>query len=349
VSFKTFNDVTEGKIMNKPKVSVIVPVYNTESYLRRCLDSVINQTLRDIEIICINDASLDNSIGILREYAAKDKRIKIIDFPENKGVSIARNAGIEIARGKYLGFVDSDDYIDKNFYEVLYGLIKKESADIAKGSVKVIDKRGISKVADNNKIISRNKYNFLVFFYSAIYNKDVIIKNDCKFVPRLVAGQDLTFIIQAVNNSNKVAITDDVFYSYVKREDSTTSTIYSIEKIQSSINVGNFIIDYINKMKISHEGYLITFSLCFNLLAFFPERASVTNRDRVRQTIAASLMNLYLKCKYKDEFIIYSKRYLSRFLKTNDIKGLTEYLKKSKKEQIFDDCRENVKFNLDSK
>lgn len=93
-----------------PKVSIIVPVYNVENYLRKCLDSLINQTLKNIEIICINDGSTDNSLSILEEYASKDERIIVIN-QENAGVSSARNRGLEIATGEYIAFVDADDSV----------------------------------------------------------------------------------------------------------------------------------------------------------------------------------------------------------------------------------------------
>ena len=92
-----------------PKVSVIIPCYNTEKYLKECLDSVINQTLKDIEIICINDGSTDNSLEILKEYAQKDERIKLIDR-ENKGVAKSRNEGIRKVTGQFVCFMDPDDY-----------------------------------------------------------------------------------------------------------------------------------------------------------------------------------------------------------------------------------------------
>lgn len=115
---------------NAPKVSVIIPVYNVEQYLRECLDSVVNQTLKDIEIICVNDGSPDNSLAILEEYAAKDERIKIIN-KENGGLSSARNCAIPLAQGEYIGFVDSDDWIDLDFYEKLYNTAKEYNAEIA--------------------------------------------------------------------------------------------------------------------------------------------------------------------------------------------------------------------------
>lgn len=113
-----------------PKISVIVPVYNVENYLRGCLDSIINQSFKDLEIICVNDGSTDNSGTILQEYADKDSRIKIIN-KENGGLSSARNVGIMAATGDFLGFVDSDDWIDLDFYEKLYNAAVKYDADIA--------------------------------------------------------------------------------------------------------------------------------------------------------------------------------------------------------------------------
>ncbi|MDR2160688.1 MAG: glycosyltransferase, partial [Desulfovibrio sp.] len=117
-----------------PKVSVIIPVYNTEPYLRRCLDSVCGQTLREIEIICVNDGSTDGSLEILREYAQKDSRVKVIELEENKGAGAARNAGIDAARGEYIGFVDSDDYVDLDFYETLYVKAQETQAEVVKGA-----------------------------------------------------------------------------------------------------------------------------------------------------------------------------------------------------------------------
>lgn len=119
------------------KVSVIVPVYNVENYLARCLNSLINQTLHEIEIICINDGSSDNSLNILEEYSNKDARIRVVN-QENKGLSKSRNTGIDLATGEYISFVDSDDWVDENFLEVLYNAAKEHDADIAATDVAVV-------------------------------------------------------------------------------------------------------------------------------------------------------------------------------------------------------------------
>lgn len=116
------------------KVSIIVPVYNVEEFLEECLDSLITQSLKDIEIICINDGSTDNSLKIMEEFQQKDKRIKIIT-QKNAGLSAARNSGLYIAKGEYIGFVDSDDWVSTDFYELLYNNAIRNDADISAGNV----------------------------------------------------------------------------------------------------------------------------------------------------------------------------------------------------------------------
>lgn len=117
------------------EISIIVPVYKVEPYLRKCVDSILAQTFTNFEVILVDDGSPDNSGKICDEYAIKDSRVRVI-HKENGGLSSARNAGIDIARGKYLGFVDSDDYIAEDMYEVLYENLKFYDADIS--SVEII-------------------------------------------------------------------------------------------------------------------------------------------------------------------------------------------------------------------
>ncbi|MGN1124999.1 MAG: glycosyltransferase family 2 protein, partial [Candidatus Gastranaerophilaceae bacterium] len=112
------------------KVSVIIPIYNVEQYLARCLDSVINQTYKNLEIICVNDCSPDNSINILEEYSQKDNRIKIIQREKNGGLSAARNSGFDIAVGEYVYFLDSDDWIDLDYIEKMVAIASKYDSDI---------------------------------------------------------------------------------------------------------------------------------------------------------------------------------------------------------------------------
>ena len=118
-----------------PKISVIIPVYNAEKYLERCLDSACKQTLQDIEIICVDDCSTDGSFEILKKYSKNYKNLIVIKLEKNQGESAARNAGLSAAKGEYLAFMDNDDEIDLNFYEKLYEKAAKTNADIVKGQV----------------------------------------------------------------------------------------------------------------------------------------------------------------------------------------------------------------------
>lgn len=118
----------------QPKVSVIIPCYNVEAYLAECLDSVINQTLKEIEIVCINDGSKDSTLEILQRYAEKDERIVLIS-QENSGLSKTRNRGVELAKGEFITFLDSDDWVDLDFLEKLYNAASKNSCDIACATV----------------------------------------------------------------------------------------------------------------------------------------------------------------------------------------------------------------------
>lgn len=111
------------------KISVIVPVYNTEKYIKKCIRSIIEQTLKEIEIIIVNDGSKDKSLEIIKDLMKQDRRIKLIN-KENEGVSSARNSGIKMAKGKYIQFIDSDDWIEKEFLEKMYDFAEKENVDI---------------------------------------------------------------------------------------------------------------------------------------------------------------------------------------------------------------------------
>lgn len=134
------------------KISIIVPVYNVEDYLSKCIDSIINQTYRNLEIIIVNDGSSDNSGQMSDQYAKKDERI-IVLHKENGGLSSARNAGLDIAKGDYIGFVDSDDYIASNMYEILYNSIINHNCDISIARIQASDREEIK----DNRVMVLNK------------------------------------------------------------------------------------------------------------------------------------------------------------------------------------------------
>ena len=195
------------------KVSVIVPVYNVEPYLRRCLDSLVNQTLKDIEIICINDCSPDNSLSILREYAEKDGRINVIDFEKNQGVSVARNAGIESAKGEYIGFVDPDDYVDLDFYEKLHEKAKETDADMVKASLK---RKTAGRIKEDSYLasIKKSKYYNELYHCCYIYRVNFLKKYQINYPRGIRFSEDAVFLVKSLFYSNKIEIVDNVFYHY---------------------------------------------------------------------------------------------------------------------------------------
>ena len=157
-----------------PRVSVIIPCYNVAPWLARCMDSVVAQTLDDIEIICIDDKSTDDTLKILRQYQRQDSRIRVIAHRTNTGVAVARNEGMAHATGEYIGFIDPDDYVDTDFYEKLYDKAQKTNADIVKAGV-------ISVNMNNNCIFKDTRtfkhiYEFSCSFWAAIYKHDFLKK-----------------------------------------------------------------------------------------------------------------------------------------------------------------------------
>ena len=175
------------------KISIIIPVFNVEEYLRQCLDSIINQTYNNLEIIIVNDKSPDNSQQIIDEYTAKDSRIKPIIHTINKGLGGARNTGISAATGHYISFVDSDDYLALNTYEILVQEIEKNNSDIINfGKIdKYPNAEKIWKPTYNKHVyysgwedikysISNNKFNPICC--TAIYNRNLIINNNIAFL-----------------------------------------------------------------------------------------------------------------------------------------------------------------------
>ena len=217
-----------------PKVSVIIPVYNVEKYLKQCLDSVVNQTLKDIEIICIDDGSTDSSPEILQEYVKKDERIKIIT-QQNKGSASARNSGIKKAKGEYIGFIDADDYISINYYEELYNAATKSNADISATNQIILVENGqqnLKKCGINNcdkKIISiKDKSKIIIttgVSCNKIYKNKFLKQNKINCLEIKNPAEDNYFTDLAVICANKIAINNNCSYYYVIHNNSQTQKL----------------------------------------------------------------------------------------------------------------------------
>ncbi len=232
--------------MSKPKVSVIIPVYNMEKYLRQALDSVINQTLKDIEIICVDDCSTDNSLKILEEYASKDERFVILKQEQNQGQGVARNRALDIAKGEYIMFLDSDDWYELDACEVAYNQILKNKNDFvifphyvyyeeAKNRQLVTNRiKPFLSVNDNPNINPHELENrFLINCFSVlqIYNKNFLNENNIRYSDDRIC-EDVLFFTKACLETNNISIITKPLYNIRKV---TSSTSYQTDKFKGII------------------------------------------------------------------------------------------------------------------
>ena len=258
----------------KEKISIILPVYNVEKWLSKCLDSILNQSYENYEVICVNDGSLDNSLKILRKYEKKDKRIIVID-KENEGVSTARNIAINKSTGKYITFVDPDDYLEKDALETMIKLIKKEKVDIVRTKYNKIFEHHIShenEIKYNNKVILNNKnkkniiesvllQEFGCYLWLLLIKKDLIIKNNIYFEKELYVHQDLDFYIKLFKHAKNIYFSNKITYNYLFNNNGSKNLKYVERNIESNLNL------FKKLNKLLGKNYIPFISvLCFNLI-----------------------------------------------------------------------------------
>lgn len=213
--------------MKNIKVSVIVPIYNTEKFLKKCIESILNQALQEIEIILINDGSTDNSHTICFEYAKKySEKIKYINN-KNIGCSATRNLGIELAQGEYIAFVDSDDYIEKEMYEEMYIKSQKTASDIVICGFRYIYEK------EKEVFIPKKEYSYLdiknkpSYVWNKLFKKELLIKNNIIFPLESHYCEDFVFSFENLISTEKISSLENVMYNYVLHGN---NSIYNFNK-----------------------------------------------------------------------------------------------------------------------
>lgn len=240
---------------NKPAVSIIIPCYNAQAFVKKCIESVIYQTFKNIEIVLVNDGSTDKTLEIINEYARNDNRIVVIDKP-NGGVSAARNSGIEKACGKYLMFVDSDDWIDLNTCEIVFNEIESQDADVVMWSY-IREFHNISleknifeqeRIVFENEQIQRLLYRRLIGLigselyhpenmdalnpiWTKIYKSKIIKENQIRFTDLSIVGtgEDGLFNLEVFYAAKKVVYINRHFYHYFKANATSCTTNYKVK------------------------------------------------------------------------------------------------------------------------
>lgn len=238
-----------------PKVSIIIPVYNSEKFINKCVDSVLEQSFKDYEIILINDGSKDNSKEILNEYKEKYPEKITVIHQENMGVSKTRNNAIKMAKGKYIMFIDNDDFIDKDYIDVFVKEIEEQDYDVVLGGYRRPNEEG--KIVKELKLPQEEWAKFMIFApWAKIYKKDYLIKNNIEFLPVNI-GEDVYFNLQAMMISNKIKIIDYIGYNWYFNTGSVSNTTQKNIKNLQVYELLNSCYDVLKKKNILKEHYEI--------------------------------------------------------------------------------------------
>ena len=252
-----------------PKVSVIVPIYNVEKYLEKCINSLLSQTLEDIQIILVNDGSKDNSGNIAKEYEKNNKDRVIYVEKENGGLSDARNYGLKYATGDFIAFLDSDDYIEKNAYEEMYNKAIEENADYVECD---FIWEFPNKIRVDKQYPYKNKKEMLSFVRVVAWNKlikrQLITDNNLEF-PKGLRYEDVEFTYKLIPFVNRFAYVDKPFIHYVQREDSIanvqnerTAEIFTVlNNVIEFYKKNNIYEEYRNELEYNYARYLLCSSL----------------------------------------------------------------------------------------
>jgi len=264
--------------MSHAKISVVIPVYNAEKYLEQCLLSVVNQTLGDIEIICVDDGSTDNSSNILKEYSKEDNRVNIIK-QANNGPGVARNTGLKSAKGEYVSFLDSDDFIiNLNAFNLLFNIAKEKNAKMVSGNLKNLSSNNL---INNNlctnikeyKKISPQEYGIPWYFSRNIYERKFLINNSINF-PRYFQGEDPVFLAKVLSKLKFIHQLPIDFYAYryiLSGKTKKDSRDKQIEYIKHYIDVFDILKE--NKFKNVRLQYLgILYEFLYKQRQIFGER-----------------------------------------------------------------------------
>lgn len=292
----------------KDLITIVIPIYKVEKYLKKCVESIINQTYKHLEIILVDDGSPDNCPKMCDEYACKDYRIKVI-HKENGGLSSARNAGIDIAKGKYITFVDSDDYVTKDYIEYMYTIIKQNNVKMSTCETKIIydEKNILEKEKDDNIQILSNRdlfYNILfdkrsdVSAYSKLY--DIELFNEIRY-PNGVVYEDTATTYKLIEKCDRIAVGSKECYYYFTRPGSISKVKGFNKNELDYIKNTEEMLDYLKNKYPNLEEAINRYDLYSNfrilrLLIFTKPR----NKEMEKQTFNKIKENRKVVFKYKD-------------------------------------------------
>lgn len=317
------------------KVSVLVPICNVEKFLGKCLESLCAQTLKDIEIICINDGSIDNSLSIINDYAIKDRRFVVIDKP-NSGYGDSMNMGLSIANGDYIGIVESDDFVEINMFEELYNLAKEYDSDVVMSnfsfywgdSNKVVFCNNLAVTyEESNTEICRDKLFWSTpAIWSGLYKRRFLVDNNISFLPTPGASyQDTSFSFKVACSARNIVLTPKAYLYY--RQDNSNSSVKnaSMEKVYCLHKEWDEVDRFLSKRKFeSYSNYFYT--LKFNGLMWNYSRINHENRKdyfkELRNVFTVDIIDNYINIGHVHKYC----RYGGLFALKYNIKFLLDFM-----------------------
>ena len=303
-----------------PKVSVIIPVYNVDQYLRQCLDSVINQTLREIEIICVDDGSTDNSMEILKEYAARDNRITIME-QKHLYAGVARNAGLTVAKGQYVHFMDSDDWVEPDVLKQLVDIMEAENPDFIKFKNYMYDNDKKQNVPDDwisisylpenmfNRVLGEESKVLLTDLpdspWSGLYNLKFINDNLIRF-DSLKCCNDVSFFLRVLVAAKKIYVSDKTYVHYrINRPESLIAIRVNNFKFQIQLfyNAQRILKNSDDKLKSKFLSHLVNVVM-YRFSSYIKSNIDISVKEEIFQQVSTFLKdvpnNLINRCQSMD-------------------------------------------------
>ena len=303
------------------KISVIVPVYNTEKYLRKCVDSILAQTFTDFELLLIDDGSTDNSGKICDEYALKDNRVKVI-HKENGGVSRARNLGIDNAQGEYLSFIDSDDYIRPDMYAELVAVADKYNVDLAVSDIELNGRILTNKTPAERKLEKQEIHDTVLPYFTQSNNtgagayttmlikRSVLIENTVRFYEDFAFQEDLMFVINVYANISSMYYLPKTFYEYTTHSTGLYAS-YRKKDGENFVKARNIILSLIKKYYIAIDVLNFNTGYLYNISWFTFRTLRLKDKEEKNQLIDTVLTANETKdaCEYlKDNAASFDRR-----------------------------------------
>lgn len=299
--------------MDYKKISIIIPCYNCENWLERSLNSLINQTCDNFEIIFIDDGSKDNSSETAKKILSKSNIQHKIIKKKNEGVSVARNVGIENSNGEILYFLDSDDYVEDTLCKTIIDTIEKNDVDIMffkyKSKKKFTDYNKYNVVMDSKTmLIDLLHYRFMYHICAFAVKKSVVIKNNIKFTEGARYGEDHEFIIKALCNSNKGIVLNKVLFNYCERDDSAVQkfTLSRIDSLESALRTNDYMEKYYNDKNMNKEIHIyVATKIMYNI----DEVIKFKKADRISDDAYEKVLDVIKKNK---KYIKYYARFYKK-------------------------------------